>query len=276
MSRPPTKRRVTVSGLSRATTGEAAHRHLALAEMLGMLSHEMRSPLQTLSASLDTVDLELVDIQSPVVRKHLERMRSALDKATVRLNSLSDYARTANRLSHQAVRIEDIALRPLLDDVACEFRAADARRVVVEVADNVPESLPVDKSRLQQVIENYLKNASKYCPTGDLRIVVQRVGIGAPARRREGIEFAVVDQGEGIADDEVALIWQPFYRVRKAADKPGSGLGLAIVQLLCDRAGWEAGYRRADGDGACFYVRVPLSSPAEKRPGGERRRQAAR
>lgn len=241
-----------------------------------MLSHEMRSPLQTLSASLDTVELELGDARSPVVRTHLERMRNALDKATLRLDSLSDYARTANRLSHQAVRVEDVALRPFLDDVACESLAADVRRLVVEVADDVPEALSLDKSRLQQVMENYLGNASKYCPTGGLRVVVQRVAGAAPASRRESVEFAVVDQGEGIADDEADLVWQPFYRLRSAADKPGSGLGLAIVQLLCDHAGWEAGYRRADGKGSCFYVRVPVSSHAETRPGGGRRSRAAR
>lgn len=255
-------------------TSRPAHGNLALAEMLGMLSHEMRAPLQTLSASLDNVELELGDVRSPLVRMHLDRMRTALDKATLRLNSLSDYARTANRLSHQAVRVDDVVLRPYLEDVAAEHLTADAGRVGVDVAADVPPSLCLDKSRLQQILDNYLVNASKYGASGDLRIVVQRVGSGAAGRRREAVEFAVIDRGSGIPDDEVPLIWQPFYRLGNAMDKPGSGLGLAIVQLLCDSAGWEAGYRRVEHAGSCFYVRVPLIA-ARRRPGRLRPSPAA-
>jgi signal transduction histidine kinase len=266
----------SASGAARTKRSRPLHKHLVLAEMLGMLSHEMRTPLQTLSACLDTVEFELGDIQSPVVRAQFGRMRSALDKATMRLDLLSDYARTADRLSNQAARIEDVALQPFLEDVVRESLAADARRVIVEIADDIPASLPVDKPRLQQVIENYLKNASKYCPTGDVRLKVRWAGSTGQERRSGSIEFAVIDQYGGVADDEVDLIWQPFYRTRSAQGKPGSGLGLAIVRVLCENAGWRAGYRRADGLGSCFYVCVPTSLPVGSRPNAARRSRPAR
>lgn len=109
-----------------------------------------------------------------------------------------------------------------------------------------------DRARVQQVVDNYVSNAIKYCPDGTL------VEISA-YETDSSIEIMVKDNGPGIAMEEQATLFIPF-RTASSIPRSGthsSGLGLAIVKKIADVLGASVGVSSQIGNGASFYIRFP-------------------
>jgi signal transduction histidine kinase len=115
-----------------------------------------------------------------------------------------------------------------------------------------------DPVALRHALQNLLANAVKYGASGGW------IGISArqsAIRKRPGIEIQVEDRGPGILPQELALIFDPFYRGRKAIDDQihGTGLGLTLVKRIVEAHGGTVAAHSAPGKGARFVVRLPAS-----------------
>jgi two-component system sensor histidine kinase BaeS len=154
----------------------------------------------------------------------------------------------------------------LKEAAAAAAERAAPRQVTVTTHLAGPLHAHVDPGRLRQVLDNLLDNAARSSPTGRQVLVAARPLDGG------GVEAAVVDQGPGIAAEDLAhafdrgYLWSRYRGSREV----GSGLGLAIVKALCDAMGVAIRAESGHGGGTAFRLALPPTSatPANGRPLG--------
>jgi two-component system, OmpR family, sensor kinase len=219
---PSLKGRKDDLGLLAADFDAMAERLRSLLEskqqLLRDVSHELRSPLARLQLALSLAqrgDMGTAD--------NLARIGREAD----RLEQLIARALLLTRLERSALGIEserlDVAalLEEIVADVAIE---ADARGSRVDLKTAGTLELMGDREALRSAFENVLRNAVRYSPTGSqLSVRAQRSAAS--------IEVEIEDQGPGVPEKDLALIFEPFYRVDASRDRAegGEGLGLAIA-----------------------------------------------
>ena len=205
-------------------------------EFIANAAHELRTPLTNLQG-------------------YLEALRDGViepDRAT--FESLWDEAERLVRLSRSLDTLaagDAGATAAIVDlDLASAIRAAAelarpallAAGLTLDV--DVPEELPAraDPDQLAQVLGNLLQNAVRYSPAGG------NVAIRAE-KRPDDVLVSVTNTGEGIPPDDLAHVFERFYRVEKSRDRArgGAGIGLAIVRQLVEAAGGAVGAESSDG-----------------------------
>jgi signal transduction histidine kinase/ActR/RegA family two-component response regulator len=227
-------------------------------EFLAMVSHELRTPL---TAIVGYSRLLLRQVHGPLTPKQLEH-QEAIFRGAQRLSDLINDLLDVSRL--EAGRVEltprPTDVRQVADQVATVVAvAANARRIAVRSL--LPDDLPAvqaDPSRLQQILVNLVGNAVKFSkPGGEVRLL--------GGRHRDQVWVTVEDDGLGIAKDELARIWDPFYQVEAPMRRRhgGSGLGLAIVRRLVELHG---GVVRAESEGENRGSRFTFTLPVAPRP----------
>jgi len=137
-----------------------------------------------------------------------------------------------------------------IDDVLALLREECRVRGVQVHIDGVPPALRVmgDEAELRQVLVNLVHNALHAMPQGG-RIDIR----GAASGDGQWLELAVRDTGCGIAADDIALIFMPFFS-RRADGQRGTGLGLAISKATMERFGGRIAVESAPGAGSCFTL----------------------
>jgi len=190
-------------------------------QLLGDISHELRSPLSRL-----VVALELARKQSgPEAKKSLER----IETETETLNSLIGDVLSLTRLESgiDIFQVSPVNIGELTQKLAADadFEARGYNKSVkIKQCENI--IIAGDEELLKRAIENVIRNAVKYsCENTEVTICVRK-------KDNSTIEIAVTDQGPGVAESELANIFHPFYRISNSRDRKtgGSGLGLAITQ----------------------------------------------
>jgi two-component system OmpR family sensor kinase len=224
---------------------------------LASVGHELKTPLTTVQgyteALLDgTVD-DPADRRRSLLRVHAETIRLAR-----LVQDLLDLARLGR--GQFAVSTVDSDVGAVLREAAAAAaeRAAH-RQVTVTTRLNGGLNAHVDPGRLRQVLDNLLDNAARSSPSGRQVLVAARPLDGG------GVEAAIVDQGPGIATDDLphafdrGYLWSRYRGTREV----GSGLGLAIVKALCDAMGVAIQAESGHGGGTAFRLTLP---PARSRP----------
>ncbi|HEV8586970.1 MAG TPA: ATP-binding protein [Methylomirabilota bacterium] len=229
-------------------------------EFLAMVSHELRTPL---TAIVGYSRLLLRQAHGTLTPKQLEH-QEAIFRGAQRLSDLINDLLDVSRL--EAGRVEltphPLNLSQIVEQVGAVVSvAAQARRIRLRTI--LPPTLPAvqaDASRLQQILVNLVGNAVKFStPGGEVRLLA--------GRHREQVWVAVEDDGVGIAKDDLARIWDPFYQVEAPMRRRhgGSGLGLAIVRRLVELHG---GVVRAESEGEGRGSRFTFTLPVATAPAG--------
>ena len=203
-------------------------------------SHELRTPL---TAARTNVDL-LREGKLPE-----DEQRRALDEASVELDSLtslvSDLVELA-RGEERKLRVEELQLDDLVGGVVDRAKARAPHATFVTSL--TPTTVRVDPVLLERAVSNLLDNAIKYSPPGAPIEVSVRDG-----------EVIVADHGPGVAEEDVARIFDRFYRAAAARSKPGAGLGLAIVREAAEAHGGRATVESSP-KGARFRLTLPATT----------------
>ena len=221
-------------------------------EFVSMVSHEIRSPLNSVLAQMKII---LDGLAGEVTTRQQEILSraSAKVKSLVTLSSeLLDLARIESGLISQEK--EQLNLSDLLEDqVAFHGAAAQAKRVALEL-EPLPRLAPVfvDRRNMEEVFSNLISNAINYTPEGG-KVVV------AAAMESGYLRASVSDNGIGIASEDLSHIFNRFYRIKN--DKTrfiiGTGLGLAIVKSIVEA---HNGFIRVESEpdrGSTFRVYLP-------------------
>ncbi len=231
-------------------------------ELLGVVSHELQTPLTAIKGALELVLDEDDGRLSRVQRRFLD----TIDRNTARLIALVGDLLDLSRLDAGRLQLD---LRPLDTPllvqgcVSALSQLFEQRHQTVRVA--VPDCVPPilgDRRRVEQIVTNLLSNAAKYTPDGG-QIEVSGSATG------DRVALVVADSGPGIPEPERALIFDRFYRGRDATRRgdAGSGLGLAIVHALIELHGGsvcaEAPAPGSPLRGARFVVELPRAPDDE-------------
>jgi signal transduction histidine kinase len=262
-------------------------------ELLGTLSHELRSPL----ASIKGYAATLLRHERHLAREERHQFLLAMNEASDRLEVIIERLLEMSQLETGQVTIErssvDLAhlAREAIAVVEERMAATLPGRFVFELqlenADgSASQSVPLilaDPRRLREVFDNLLENAIKYSPEGGSGQVIIRPVVqlqtslkGAPTAAvkpqsdgpltmlvpRKMLEICVADSGRGIPAEHLEGIFDRFHRVdtRLTREVNGLGLGLAICKRIVelhDGVIWAE--NRPYGRGSAFYVRLPMS-----------------
>jgi len=193
-------------------------------QLLRDVSHELRSPLARLQLALSLARRE----DNPAER-HLARIAceaDRLEQLIARTLKLARLERPSGSFDHEHLDVGDL-LKNIADDVAIE---ADAQGCIVSVQADPSLEVSGDPELLRSSFENVIRNAVRYSPPGtEVGITARRTK--SRTHREECVEVIVNDQGPGVPAKDLALIFEPFYRVDVARDRAvgGEGLGLAIA-----------------------------------------------
>jgi signal transduction histidine kinase len=162
---------------------------------------------------------------------------------------------------------ERVDLSHLVNEVldACEPLCTDAGIAVEFDADAAVDAPGVlgDAGGLRLAIQNLVANAIKHGAEG------RWLGVRVAAANRHGrpeVSVAVADRGRGIEAAELAHIFEPFYRGRRAHDDQvrGNGLGLSLVRRIVEAHGGRVGVQSAPGAGATFTIHLPAAGAEER------------
>ena len=235
---------------------EAANR--AKSVFLANMSHELRTPLNAILGFAQIMERErdLPDEQ----RHNLEAINRSGRHLLALINDVLEISRIeAGRTTLQA--------RPFdLDDTLATVEEMTRVRAMakgldfnVARSDGVPCCVEGDAERLRQVLLNLLSNALKFTPAGEVGLRIEAAG---PDRLR----FEVSDQGPGIAPEQQARIFEPFYQTAEgAATGEGAGLGLAISREYVRLMGGELTVVSQPGAGSLFRFEAHLPAVARER-----------
>lgn len=235
---------------------EAQQATRAREEILAVVSHELRNPLQAISVLVDTL-LQWLPPESwrERERRQLESILHVSRQMSRLVQDLLDVTRMEG--GHFSVRCD----REPLDRIAAEsleMLSPLAERANVRLEVSMPAGAPeilADRQRLVQVIGNLVQNAIRVTPRGG------SVTLAAEAAGGE-VRFRVADAGPGIAAADLPHLFKRFWRAERAGGR-GAGLGLAIASGIVEAHGGRIGVDTGAG-GSTFWFTVPTAGPDER------------
>lgn len=217
-------------------------------QLLGDISHELRSPLARLVVALELAQQK----QGGAASAEYERI--ALEAE--RMNDLIGQLLTLSRLESGAGKIaaETVDIDALLERLVenCNFElAADERRAVI--VESAPAAIEGAPALLTSAFENVIRNAARYTDSGTAVEVAARIADG-------WLEVRVRDHGPGITESMLERVFEPFVRVGDARDRGsgGHGLGLAIAKRAIGLHGGEIAAANHPDGGLEITIRLPL------------------
>jgi two-component system sensor histidine kinase MprB len=213
------------------------------AQLVADAGHELRTPLTSLRTNIEVL-IKMRDLPETDRQALLGDVTAQLEELTTLVGDLVELARE----DEQKPEPQDVRL-----DVVVERALERARRRAATVTFDgyiEPALVRGQPALLERAVLNVLDNAAKWSPTGaHVEVALQRDG--------SNWRLSVRDHGPGIAAEDVAHIFDRFYRAANARALPGSGLGLAIVnQVMQAHGGWVAVYTPPDG-GTLFTLSIP-------------------
>lgn len=251
---------VDVSGRIQAEVAhrEALQRQAELNDLkvrfIAMASHEFRTPLSTITGSVDLL-LHYADHISPQERQEtLEKIHNAVRRMTHMLENVLRVGQAeAGPLPFHPVPLAVNAFcRSLVEEVRAALnQRGQGQQVSLDMALPDPGAhYLVDDGLLRHVVGNLVSNALKYSlPGGHVQLTVHP---------REGqLVLVVRDQGIGMAEPDLSRLFERFHRGRNVGQIAGTGLGLSIVKQAVDSHQGTIEVRSVLGQGTCFTVRLP-------------------
>lgn len=238
---------------------QAVHRAVtARDEVLGVVAHDLRSPLSAIQMSARTLVVSC--------REDVRALRSVdvIQRSSARMGALIDDLLDIARMEAGQLRLK----RRSCDAGEIVEEAVLASRVLAEEAgvsldvieSDEPVALRADPMRLLQILSNLIGNAVKYTPTGG--------HVEIHFERRDGQAlFTVRDTGPGLSTGAKKHLFERFWQ-RRRSTREGAGLGLSIARGLVEAHGGEIGVESQLGKGSTFWFRLPLCEGRPDKPDG--------
>lgn len=248
----------------RALQEPAESENHARNELLALVSHEVRTPLQNV---LGYAELAAMEPLSPATAGHVRAIRThgaALLRIVQDILDLS-----ALRTGRLPMQPEPVAVRALAEEVRQSFADRAARKdlqLSVQVDAAVPAVVLVDRVRLFQVLVNLVGNAIKFTTRGGVSLSIGVEDVPPPEIGWASLEFRIADSGPGIPPGQQRRVFEPFRKLRQAGAGDGSGgvgLGLAICEHIVVAWRGRISVESTVGGGSTFRVQVALPRCSE-------------
>jgi signal transduction histidine kinase/CheY-like chemotaxis protein len=225
---------------------------------VAMMSHEVRTPLHGLMATLSLLREETLSDEG---RRRLDIARSSAKSLLSIANDILDLSRVET--GGFSFEVKPFDPRRLVGLIVEEFQAtAQAQRLklVSTIDDNLPQALMGDRNRIHQVISNLVTNALKFTEKGGVTIRV--------AWREEKLIVDVIDTGGGVPPEKREAIFDSFVQAESAPNRrsAGTGLGLTIGRHLAKAMGGSLNLHVSSKNGSIFRLELKLEVSDEPVP----------
>jgi signal transduction histidine kinase len=229
----------------------------AKSNLLAVISHDLRTPLNSIMGHVELLAMGLPDKLSDGSLQRVERIRLSAAHLVYLIDELLSFARLDG--GHEKLRVQEIDACTIAHEVASVVEPlAEARSIAFET--ELPDAQTLvasDPDRLRQVLLNLLGNAIKYTDSGTVRLTLHTT--------EKDICWEISDTGVGIDPAHLDRIFEPFWQAdpTQRARNGGTGLGLSVVRRLVRLLGGTITVRSDVGRGSTFRVRLPrqLVSP---------------
>ncbi|HYE16926.1 MAG TPA: ATP-binding protein [Tepidisphaeraceae bacterium] len=245
--------------------GQLAESNVALyesnrlkSEFLANVSHELRTPLNSILGFAELLrDTAITGAGTPAEQRTGRYVTNILTSGRNLLELINDLLDLAKiEAGRMEVRSAPLPLGDLFEGLTGILKPLSEKKQI-EILSTITSDVPIlytDAAKLQQVLYNFLSNAIKFSPAGGtITLSAERVDDGH-------VRVSVTDRGPGIDPEKHALIFEKFRQLDGSVTREhgGTGLGLAISKELVSLLGGEIGVRSTAGEGATFWVQLPL------------------
>jgi signal transduction histidine kinase len=207
-----------------------------------------------------------LDADGRLSEPDVDRIMQRVEQESARMGVLVEDMLLLARLDQQRpIERRPVDMLTLAADAVQDARMiASNREIDLTVGNGAAFIVLGDEARLRQVISNLMSNALTHTPDGtpiDVRILAHGPDGRLPV---PSVTFEVDDHGPGLSREQADRVFERFYRADQARRRKtgGAGLGLAIVRALVGAHGGTTGVDTAPGDGATFWITLPLAAEA--------------
>ncbi len=219
-------------------------------EFIALASHELKTPLTTISGYLQVLQQQIAD---DTAKTFLDKSLRQVHKLNELVTDMFDVSKIeAGKL---VLDFELFDIKDLLLEVIETYRFSAKSHTVYFEAEGTGFAVEADRQRIEQVIQNLITNAIKYSPAADEVFVKLKTGTGE-------VTVMVKDEGIGLGAAEQKKIFSRFYRVEGNRNISGLGLGLYLSNEIIKRHNGKMYVKSEIGKGAEFY----FTFPSKKRP----------
>lgn len=245
--------------------GQLAETNVALyesnrlkSEFLANVSHELRTPLNSILGFAELLKDTLNSGPDSKSARYLGNIHQSGKHLLDLINDLLDLAKI--EAGKMEIRSEPLSLPDLFEGLGNILKPLLEQKGL-KITSQVESSVPIirtDGGKLQQILYNFLSNAIKFSPAdGQIDLAAARSG-------EERVRISVTDRGPGISLAKQQLIFEKFRQVDASVTRThsGTGLGLAISKELTALLNGSISVRSAEGEGATFWIDIPLQIEA--------------
>ena len=214
--------------------------------LLNSISHDLRTPLVSITGALSSLATAALE---PDNRRLVDNAREEAERLNGLVGNLLDMTRVEAgilRVGQEPCDVQDV-IGVALEQLGNRL---DGRQVTVTVPDDLP-LVPMDFVLMTRVLVNLLDNALKYSPD-DSPITIQAFAASGH------LEIQVADRGIGIPPEDLAHVFDKFYRVQRPGRAGGTGLGLSICKGIVEAHGGFIAAENREGGGTAITVALPL------------------
>lgn len=233
-------------------------------EFVATVSHELRTPLAVIRSAAQNLSAGVVH-DAGQAQRYGDLIESEGRRLTDMVEQVLEFAGLKDTKRRLTPKVMDAV--PVLRDVVASTQSLPEARGVdfdVKIDGDVP-AVMADEAAIRRALNNLIGNALKYAGEGRW--------VGVTASRGQGADdgfllVSVADRGHGIPADDLAHIFEPFYRGRHAVEQQvrGNGLGLSLVKQLLQAFGGRVSVTSAPGEGSRFTLHLPVAAGAAPEP----------
>ncbi|MET1055468.1 MAG: ATP-binding protein [Pedobacter sp.] len=218
-------------------------------DFISVASHELRTPVTSLQASLQLMNKLRDRLDSPMLPKLILQANKSMDK----MRALIDDLLNATNMTEGQLQLKKswVVLRDLVDDCCHDIRSGGAFDIVVSCEPVV--KVFADAHKIEQVLVNFISNAAKYAPDSkEINICI--------TQEKDVTKVTVTDHGPGIPAAKIPYIFDRYYRVTSDGSQySGLGLGLYICSQIIYKHDGDIGVESEIGKGSSFWFSLPTS-----------------
>jgi len=219
-------------------------------DFIGMVSHELKTPLTSLNAIVQVLNVKLKTSEDAFVPTALEKANSQVKRMSSMINGFLNIS----RLESGKILIEKAHFD--IEDLVKEITEEQILSVTshrINLVECAPITVYADRDKINSVISNLISNAVKYSAK-DTAIL-----ISCTADEKE-VTISVKDEGIGVSKTDAEKIFERYYRVESSNTRhiSGFGVGLYLSAEIIQRHGGRIGLESEPGQGSTFYFTLPL------------------
>ena len=220
-------------------------------EFVSSVSHELKTPLTSISASIEMITGGYAGDISPEIKKFMDIIKNNATRLVGLVNDVLDFSRADGGV--MTVNKAPIAITELVKSVVDELSPLATQKGLQMIAEIMPNEVVIqaDANRVKQVVVNLVGNALKFCSSG-------RIFVGVSEKETE-VKMWIKDEGPGIPADKQGRIFEKFFRADNGLrrETAGFGIGLALSKGIVEAHGGKIWFESAAGKGTTFYFTLP-------------------